>query len=79
LDKWEIRPGDDIVASINAGLDQADAGIIVFSQHSHESRWVEAEVSYLTYARVQEQKVLIPVVAWRGRLRAAAAASARPT
>jgi hypothetical protein len=35
--------GDDIVASINAGLDQAGAGIIVFSRHSKESRWVEAE------------------------------------
>ena len=61
-DKWEIGPGDDIVASINAGLDEAGAGIIVFSQHSRESRWVEAEVSYLTYARIQESKLLIPVV-----------------
>lgn len=62
LDKWEISPGDDIVASINAGLEEAPAGIIVFSRHSRESRWVEAEVSYLTYARIQERKVLIPVV-----------------
>jgi hypothetical protein len=62
LDKWEIGAGDDIVASINAGLDEAGAGIIVFSRHSRESRWVDAEVSYLTYARIQEQKVLIPVM-----------------
>src|SRR5688500_12909001 len=62
LDKWEIGPGDDIVASINAGLEEAPAGIIVFSRHSRESRWVEAEVSYLTYARIQERKVLIPVM-----------------
>ena len=62
LDKWEIGAGDDIVASINAGLDEAGAGIIVFSRHSQESRWVDAEVSYLTYARIQEQKVLIPVM-----------------
>lgn len=62
LDKWEIAPGDDIVASINAGLDAAPAGIIVFSRHSLENRWVEAEVSYLTYARIQESKVLIPVM-----------------
>src|ERR1017187_421028 len=61
-DKWEIGPGDDIVASINAGLDEAGAGIIVFSRHSRESRWVEAEVSYLTYARIQESKLLIPVM-----------------
>jgi len=80
LDKWMIGPGDDIVAKINDGLEQAGAGLIVFSTHSGESRWIEAEVSYLTYARIQESKVLIPVrvgpdayvppllrpLAWRG-------------
>jgi hypothetical protein len=33
----------------------------VFSEHSRASRWVESEVSYLTYARICEGKVLIPV------------------
>ncbi|MDX2030205.1 MAG: CHAT domain-containing protein [Blastocatellia bacterium] len=66
LDKWEISAGDDIVASINAGLDEAGAGIIIFSQHSRESRWVEAEVSYLTFSRVEEGKILIPVIAGEG-------------
>lgn len=63
LDRWEIGPGDDIVARINGGLDEADAGLIVFSRHSRDSRWVEAETSYLTYARIQEGKPLVPVVA----------------
>jgi predicted transcriptional regulator len=40
LDRWEIKAGDDIVASIDQGLDQADAGLVAFSQHSQESRWV---------------------------------------
>jgi tetratricopeptide (TPR) repeat protein len=62
-DKWMIGPGDDIVAKINEGLEQAGAGLIVFSAHSRENRWVEAEVSYLTYARIKEGKVLIPVLA----------------
>jgi hypothetical protein len=62
FDKWEISPGDDIVASINTGLDEAGAGIIAFSRHSRESRWVEAEVSYPSYARIQEEKILIPVM-----------------
>ncbi len=62
LDKWEIGPGDDIVASINTGLEEAPAGIIVFSSHTRGSRWVEAEVSYLTFARNVEGKVLIPVM-----------------
>src|SRR5271166_2323873 len=62
LDKWMIGPGDDIVARINEGLEEAGAGLIVFSAHSRDSRWVEAEVSYLTYARIRENKVLIPVI-----------------
>ena len=40
LDKWMIGPGDDIVARINDGLEQAGAGLIVFSAHSRENRWV---------------------------------------
>jgi hypothetical protein len=61
LDKWMIGPGDDLVARINQGLEEASAGLIVFSAHSSDSRWVGAEVSYLTYARIAEGKVIIPV------------------
>ncbi len=62
LDKWMIGPGDNIVARINEGLEEASAGLIVFSAHSRASRWVEAETSYLTYARIKEGKVIIPVM-----------------
>lgn len=68
LDKWEIGPGDDIVASINAGLDEAGCGILVFSKQSWESLWVRAEASYLQYARIEEGKVLIPVIVGQGNL-----------
>jgi hypothetical protein len=61
LDKWEMGTGDDFIAKINTGLEEADAGIIVFSAHSADSQWVEAETSYLTYARIQEGKILVPV------------------
>lgn len=66
LDAWEIGPGDDVVAAINRGLEEADAGLVVFSDHSQDSRWVEAETSYLTWARIEEGKVLIPVMAEEG-------------
>ena len=62
LDKWVIGEGDDLVVKIDEGLEQANAGLVVFSAHSRESRWVKAEVSYLTYAHIQEGKPLIPVV-----------------
>ena len=48
LDKWEIGPGDDIVARINEGLEETQAGLIVFSAHTIESGWIKAETSYLT-------------------------------
>jgi TIR domain len=38
LDKWEIGPGDDIVASINAGLGCLSYGIGVASRQ-HRNRW----------------------------------------
>ncbi len=61
-DNWELLAGDNIVAKINQGLDTCEAGIIVFSVDSKDSRWVDAEISYLTYARIQEGKILIPVM-----------------
>ena len=56
LDQWQINPGDDIVVAINNGLQQCDAGIVVFSAHSQASRWVEAEVSYLVYGRAVDRR-----------------------
>jgi hypothetical protein len=47
-----------IVASINAGLAEAGAAIIVFSRHPRDNPRIEAETSYLTYARVKEQRIL---------------------
>jgi tetratricopeptide (TPR) repeat protein len=62
LDKWEIGPSDDIVARINSGLDEAHAGIIVFSSHTCSGHWAAAEVSYLAYARIADGSLLVPVV-----------------
>ncbi len=42
-------------------LEEADSGVIVFSAQAMESAWVKAEVSSLTWSRIQGQKVLIPV------------------
>lgn len=63
LDKWEIAPGDDVIARMNEGLGQADAGLIVFSARTMESCWVRAEVSTLTWNRIQGRKLLIPLKA----------------
>ena len=61
FDRWEMGPGDDLVARINDGLAQADAGIIVLSEHTSGSRWVKAELSNLIYSRIQDGQPLLPV------------------
>ena len=61
FDQWEMGPGDNLVARINEGLATADAGIIVLSEQSSGSRWVEAELSNLIYNRIQEGQLLLPV------------------
>ena len=61
FDQWEISPGDDIIARMNEGLEQADAGLIVFSAQSLHSPWVNAEVSSLTYERIKNGQPLLPV------------------
>jgi hypothetical protein len=34
--EWELLPGDDVVARLNEGLDECDAGLFFFSKdHTH--------------------------------------------
>ena len=61
VDKWQILPGQDIVARINAGLTEADAGLIVFSAAAQASHWVQAEWSAVTFARIEQGRPLIPL------------------
>ena len=62
VDQWEISPGDDIVAKINAGLEACDVGLIFFSQETLGSEWVRNEVSTLTYQAIEDGKPIIPVM-----------------
>jgi len=61
-DAIEIGPGDDVVAKINDGLASRDAGLVVFSSNTDRGRWVGAEISTLFHERIEEGKVLIPVI-----------------
>lgn len=62
VDAWEIAPGDDIVARINAGLAQCQVGLIFFSRTTLEKPWVRNEVSTLTYQAIEDGKAVIPVM-----------------
>ena len=62
VDEWEIAPGDNIVTRINEGLKASDAGLIFFSRHTADSRWVTEEIGSLIYRRVNDSRPLIPVM-----------------
>ncbi len=54
LDRWEIGPGDDIVQAIQAGLDECEVGLVFLSSTlAPGGVWMGAEVSVLTYDRLE--------------------------
>ena len=58
---WEIRPGDSIVQKINEGLGTCDVFVIVVSENSVRSRWVQEELSSAVVRRIERQARIIPV------------------
>jgi hypothetical protein len=63
FDKWEIGPGDSIVAKIfEEGLREAAAFAIVLSKESAESKWVREELSIATIRRIEDLTRVIPLL-----------------
>jgi hypothetical protein len=61
--KWEILPGDSLIRKIfEEGLAGADAFIILLSQHSVQSRWVQEELDAALIKRIEGVTRVIPVV-----------------
>ncbi|MGH8903846.1 MAG: CHAT domain-containing protein [Egibacteraceae bacterium] len=64
LDKWEIRPGDDVVKAMEAGLDECEVGLVFLSSTPEPGgAWMRAEVSVLTSDRLEGRLGrLVPVL-----------------
>lgn len=62
IDSLKIRPGDNFQRKINEGLEQADALIVVISQNSFRSEWVQAEFSAIALQQISKrERRIIPV------------------
>ena len=61
FDEWEISPGDSLVQKLNEGLEACDAFIVVISQNSIASKWVQEELSAAVVRRIESKSRLIPV------------------
>jgi tetratricopeptide (TPR) repeat protein len=62
LDKWEIGPGDDIVARMDAGLDGCEAALVFLSRSWPAGAWARDEDTTLWYRRIEERIRVVPVV-----------------
>src|ERR1043166_755161 len=63
LDRWEIRPGDDLVQKVfEELLPAAEAVIVVLSSHSVVKPWPKAELNNAVVRRIEEGKRLIAIV-----------------
>ncbi len=62
LDKWEIRPGDSLVAKLfDEGVATVDAVIVIVSRYSAGKPWVRAELDAAMVRRITENTTLIPI------------------
>lgn len=63
VDRWEIFPGDSLVQKIfNEGIGQAEAVIVVVSEHSINKPWVREELNVAMVRKIEDGIKLIPVV-----------------
>src|SRR5829696_6598835 len=63
VDRWEMLPGDSIIDRIfEEGIAQAQAMIVVISEHSVDKPWVRAELNTGVVRRIEGLSRLIPVV-----------------
>lgn len=63
LDKWEMLPGDSLVDKIfEEGLMEAEAVIIVLSNHSVKKPWVREELNASIVSKLSKGTKIIPIV-----------------
>jgi hypothetical protein len=63
VDEWEIYPGDSLIQKIfEEGLKEAEAVIIVLSEHSVDKPWVREELDASIIKKVEDVTRLLPVI-----------------
>ena len=63
LDKWEMFPGDSLVDKMfEEGIKNANAFLIVLSNHSANKKWVKEELNASVLKKIENGSKIIPVV-----------------
>lgn len=63
LDKWEIKVGDSLISKISSGLSESDYLIIILSNNSILSEWVNRELNYSLLEEINNSQIkVLPVI-----------------
>lgn len=57
LDKWEIKVGDSLISKISSGLSESDYLIIILSNNSILSEWVNRELNYSLLEEINNSQI----------------------
>ncbi len=63
-DEFELKIGDNLVAKLNAGINESRFGVLVLSNSFFGKKWTRYELDSLEYLAVMEDRVLFPI--WHG-------------
>ena len=59
FDKWELRPGDSLIAKIQDAIGEADCLCVVLSPKAIESAWFKKELNAGLIRELEEKRVII--------------------
>ncbi|AVP96492.1 hypothetical protein C7S18_04450 [Ahniella affigens] len=63
LDEHEIHIGDNVLGEVNRALDQCDFMVVLLSETSLKSRWVEHEINVIQTREIRSaSRILLPVL-----------------
>lgn len=64
IDKWKIKVGDSITGKINEGIGESDFLLVVLSQRSVRSKWVQEEINAALIRNIEQDKraFILPVL-----------------
>lgn len=60
-DEFELRSGEDLVSTLNQGINASRFGILVLSRSFFSKEWTTFELNTLEYLAVTENRVLFPI------------------
>jgi hypothetical protein len=62
IDVMQLKPGDNIQQTVQKGLDQADAMVVVVSRNSFKSKWIQQEFTMIALQQLSKrERRIIPV------------------